>query len=81
MDNSPLPFLITIDTEGDDLWAKPQTITTHNSKFLPRFQQLCERFGQRPTWLVNYDMALCPDFQALGRNMLGRDAGEIGMLT
>ena len=22
-------FLITIDTEGDDLWSKPQEITTH----------------------------------------------------
>ena len=38
-------FLITIDTEGDNLWACPREITTYNSHYLPRFQQLCERYA------------------------------------
>ena len=40
-------FVVTIDTEGDDQWSwrHGRPITTHNARFLPRFQSLCERFG------------------------------------
>lgn len=72
-------FLITIDTEGDDLWSRPHEITTHNAGHLPRFQRLCEEYGFRPTWLVNHEMANCPAFVSFGRDMLRRGAGEIGM--
>lgn len=72
-------FLITIDTEGDDLWSMPEVITTRNAQFLPRFQQLCEQFGLRPTWLVNWEMACCDVFRDFGRDVLRRDVGEIGM--
>lgn len=36
-------FLITIDTEGDNIWARRLPITTRNAEYLPRFQKLCER--------------------------------------
>jgi hypothetical protein len=73
------PFLITIDTEGDDLWSRPRQITTRNGKYLPRFQALCERFAFRPVYLTNYEMARCPYFVDLGRDIVARKAGEIGM--
>jgi hypothetical protein len=72
-------FLITIDTEGDDLWSCPRTITTRNSSYLPRFQELCERHGLAPTWLVNWEMARCPAFVDFGRDVLRRGTGEIGL--
>lgn len=72
-------FLITIDTEGDNLWSGPTEITTRNAKFLPRFQVLCERYGFRPTYLTNYEMAIDPDFIAFGKDLIDRQAGEIGM--
>lgn len=72
-------FLITVDTEGDNLWAKPRNITTHNARCLPRFQSLCERYGLYPTYLVNWEMATCPEFQEFGRDVLARRAAEIGM--
>ncbi len=72
-------FLITIDTEGDNLWSKPRTITTRNARALPRFQSLCESYGLRPTYLVNYEMATSRAFQEFGRDVLRRHAGEIGM--
>ena len=55
-------FLITVDTEGDNLWLwKPgEKITTENSLFIPRFQDLCEKYGLIPTYLTNYEMA-CDD--------------------
>ena len=72
-------FLISIDTEGDNLWSIPAEVTTENARFLPRFQSLCERFGLKPTWLTNYEMAESPVFCEFGRDVLRRGAGEIGM--
>jgi hypothetical protein len=72
-------FLITIDTEGDDIWARPRTITTENARYLPRFQTLCERYGMRPTYLTNYEMASSPLFVRFGREVIARKTAEIGM--
>ena len=72
-------FLITIDTEGDNLWAHPRTITTKNAAYLSRFQTLCERYGFRPTYLTNYEMAMCPNYRAFAHDVLKRKAGEVGM--
>jgi hypothetical protein len=75
----PPAFLVTIDTEGDNLWSRPHEIQTRNAAFLPRFQALCEAYGIRPTWLVNYEMAMSTEFQRFGRDVVQRDVGEIGM--
>ncbi len=72
-------FLITIDTEGDDLWSRPQHITTRNAAYLPRFQRLCEDFGFKPTWLVNYEMAMDPTFIRFGCELARTGRAEIGM--
>jgi hypothetical protein len=72
-------FIITIDTEGDDLWAAPHTITTRNARYLPRFQALCERYGLKPVYLTNYEMAVSDAFVEFGRDVLARGAAEIGM--
>lgn len=72
-------FLITIDVEGDNLWSKQRTITTRNAKFLPRFQSLCESYGFKPTYLVDFEMANCTVFQEFGRKVLAEGTGEIGM--
>jgi hypothetical protein len=65
-------FLITIDTEGDNAWSRPREITTENSRFLPRFQTLCEKHGLRPTWLTNWEMAECPVFCEFAHDVLDR---------
>jgi hypothetical protein len=72
-------FLITIDTEGDNLWSRPRRITTANSRYLARFQSLCEAHDLRPTYLTTYEMATCPVFREFGRDLVRRGAGEIGM--
>lgn len=72
-------FLITIDTEGDNIWARRSVVTTRNTAYLPRFQALCERFGFKPTWLTNYEMAMDPAFVEFGRDVMARGTGEIGM--
>lgn len=51
-------FIITIDTEAENQWDKDGAITTENAKYLPRFQELCEKYNFIPTWLTNYEMAM-----------------------
>lgn len=72
-------FLITIDTEGDNLWSRPRQATTENILFLPRFQELCEQYKLRPTWLVDYDVIHDDRFVGFATDVIARDVGEIGM--
>lgn len=53
-------FIVTVDTEGDNLWNwhKGKNITSYNSRYIPRFQELCEKYGVKPVYLVNYEMAM-----------------------
>ena len=78
-DSKAPSFLIGIDTEGDNIWSRPSAITTENSRFLPRFQELCERHGMRPTWLTNYEMTQCPVYREFASDFLRRNTGELGM--
>ncbi len=72
-------FLVTIDAEGDNIWAKSATVTTRNAAFLPRFQELCEKFRLKPTYLTNYEMAKSGNFVEFARDCLARQTAEIGM--
>lgn len=74
-------FIITIDTEGDNLWKwKPgQEVTTKNVQYLKRFQELCAQYGFKPVWLSNWEMISDPLFvEFINRNV---EAGscELGM--
>lgn len=78
-------FIITIDTEGDDLWTNKITrnglkeITTENAKNLERFQLLCEKYGFVPVYLTNYEMALAQPFIEMARCALKNKRAEAGM--
>jgi hypothetical protein len=74
-------FIITIDTEGDNLWEYTQgeTITTKNARYIPRFQEFCERYNFKPVYLVNYEMAHDNFFVDFAKKTLSRDKCEIGI--
>lgn len=57
-------FIITVDTEGDNLWdyKEGEEVQTKNALFIPRFQELCEKYGFKPVYLTNYEMILSSDF-------------------
>ncbi|WP_028534705.1 deacetylase [Paludibacterium yongneupense] len=74
-----IPFLITIDTEGDNLWQSNAEISARNARFLPRFQSLCEEHGFKPCYLTNYEMASDPDYQAFARSAIAGGNAEVGM--
>lgn len=50
-------FIITVDTESDNQWSRSSELTVENAKFLPRFQDLCEKYGFKPVYLLDYSMA------------------------
>jgi hypothetical protein len=72
-------FLLAIDTEGDDIWARPRAPTTRNARFLPRFQAICERYGFVPTYLTNFEMANDACFVEMAKDASARGAAEVGM--
>ncbi|WP_159566830.1 deacetylase [Budvicia diplopodorum] len=72
-------FLISIDTEGDNLWVNTKDISTQNAKFLDRFQKLCEKYGFKPTYLTNYEMAISPDYVSFAKDVIAGKQGEVGM--
>jgi hypothetical protein len=72
-------FIITMDTEGDNLWSRPREVTTRNAQWLPAFQNLAEKFSFRPTWLVNWEMAHAPVCADFLRDVLARGTGEVGL--
>lgn len=74
-----IPFIITIDTEGDNLWSKPFNITTNNAKGLVRFQNLCNEYGYKPVYLTNYEMSNDSSFVKFAKETLSKSQCEIGM--
>lgn len=74
-------FIITVDTEGDNLWQwkDGDKITTENARFLPRFQELCEQYGFKPTYLINYEMAQDNEWVKYASNKAKNGLCEIGM--
>ena len=74
-------FIITMDTEGDNLWSwKPgDNITTENTRYLDRFQNLANSYGFKPVWLSNYEMLCDSRFIDFAKRVEKEKIGEIGM--
>ena len=74
-------FLISIDTEGDNLWAwkRGDEITTKNAAYLERFQNVCISYGFKPTYLTNYEMAMSQEFVDFAKRHIASGEAEIGM--
>ena len=72
-------FIITIDTEEDSQWDINALPSTENAKYIPKFQELAEKYRFKPTWLTTYGMAKDSFFVDYMRDCLKRDACEIGM--
>ena len=73
-------LIITIDTEGDNPWARKGYETfTRNALFLPRFQNLCDKFGYKPTYLTSHEMAKDEFFVEFAGDALKKKTCEIGI--
>jgi len=74
-------FVVTVDTEADNEWARGGSPTYDNIRGLPRFQELCDRYGVRPTYLVTYDVAGDRDSLVILRELSRNGNCEIGAHT
>ena len=74
-------FMITVDTEGDNLWEwkEGMPLLTKNTDFLPRFQDLCNTYHFIPTWFCNWEMVNDSKFVSFARENLENGQCEIGM--
>jgi hypothetical protein len=59
--------IITVDVEADGAWSYDsiRQVTVENLQRLPRFQELCDRFGMKPTYLCTWEVAKHHDFRAM----------------
>jgi hypothetical protein len=74
-------FIITIDTEGDNLWEYRMgyPITTQNARYIPRFQELCNKYNYKPVYLTNYEMVNDNFFVNFLLSELDKGNSEIGL--
>ena len=74
-------FIITVDTEGDNLWHYEQgkEVTTRNASYIPRFQYLCEKYGYKPVYLTNFEMANSTEYCDFAKTVLLNGNAEIGI--
>lgn len=73
-----MKFIITVDTERDNEWKRPDKTSLENIKFLPRFQELCEKYGFKPTYLLTYEVASDPSSVAILKPWQEKSTAEIG---
>lgn len=78
-------FIITVDTEGDYIWHTinrsygERKITVENAKYIERFQNICNKYDLKPTYLVNFEMAFAAPFVDQAKDWAKRGECEIGM--
>ncbi len=73
-----MKLLITIDTEADNQWDRSETIEVENIRYIPQFQELCDLYGFKPTYLTSYEMAVSDEFIATVKPYQDRQRAEIG---
>lgn len=73
-----MQFIITIDTEGDNQWAPSLPDSVENIRFIPRFQELCDRYGFPPTYLCTHDVVSDRLFDEVLRPLDADGRAEIG---
>jgi hypothetical protein len=79
-DQPPVLFVV-VDTEEEFDWhapfARENTAVTHVRE-IGRFQDICDRFGVRPIYAIDYPIATNPESVALFSKLLREGRAEIG---
>ncbi len=71
-------FVVTVDTEADDAWERPDQISLTNLVEIPRFQALCDQYHVVPTYLVTYECATRDEALAVLKPISDAGRCEIG---
>lgn len=73
-----MDFILTIDTEADNQWDHGRVLSLENIKYIPRFQDLCNKYLVKPTYMVTSEVCEDSFARELFRDYLYRDMAEIG---
>ncbi len=73
-----MKLAVTIDTEADGQWDHGAPLTTRNVAFWEPFQELCERHGAAPTYVVTTEIAADERARELLTGWARRGACEVG---
>lgn len=73
-----MEFILTIDTEGDNQWDHGRELAVENIKFVPRFQELCNKYNIRPTYLVTSEVCEDRFAQEIFRDYISSGKAEAG---
>lgn len=73
-----LLFVVTVDTEADDAWSKPEKTELRNLREIPKFQDICERHGVFPTYLVTHECATRDEALSVLKPIADSNGCEIG---
>jgi len=72
-----IKVIITVDTEADNQWER-DIFTTENINYIPRFQDLCNRYNLKPTYLCTYEIVKNEKFDRILKDYQERGIAEIG---
>jgi hypothetical protein len=75
---TPLRFVVTVDTEADDAWSRPDTVEVTNVRQLDRFQDLCDEYGVVPTYLLAYECTTRDEALAILKPIAEKRRCEVG---
>lgn len=73
-----MKFILSIDTEGDNQWDFGRELTVENIKFVPRLQNLCEKYFIKPTYLVTSEVCEDNFAKEIFKDYLSKNKAEIG---
>ena len=73
-----MKFILSIDTEGDNQWDFGRELTVENIKYVPRFQDLCEKYLIKPAYLVTSEVCEDNFAKELFKDYLSKNKVEIG---
>jgi hypothetical protein len=71
-------FILTIDTEADNQWCHGCQLTTENVNYWAPFQELCEDYGIRPTYLITSEISSDPSAISFFRPIIKNSLAEVG---
>ncbi len=79
----PVNFLVTIDTEEEREWDSDYldhtNYTVNNIQYLKPLQEIFNRYGVKPAYLIDYPVAVDKKAAALLKGFQDIDGAEIGM--
>jgi hypothetical protein len=73
-----LNFVVTIDAEEDNWGFECHKSSVKNIKMIPRLQDLFDRYGIKPSYMVSYPVASCDWVVDIFSDILSKDKCEIG---